>query len=122
MNEDTTLDINVEDIEAPRPTKTLAPMDDTVVYRLVEHESVGGILLPGDDMARLVVVAVGPGKWLADGSRDVPDFGPGDEIVRWPGGKLIKSTHYGPEPLYLCRISDVAAVVHTEQPNLILVP
>ena len=74
---------------------SLNPLDDRVVVERIEAEekTAGGILLPDaakEKPSRGVVVAVGPGKRLDDGSRAKMDVVVGDEVLfgRYSGNEV----------------------------------
>lgn len=64
----------------------LRPLDDRVVVEPDDADEVtpGGIVLPDvakEKPQRGMVVAVGPGKLLDDGSRATPIVSPGDKVM-----------------------------------------
>lgn len=103
--------VSVDDLVV-RPKKTIDPLGDCVIFKAVDPErTAAGLYVPDkvETAKRAIVVAVGPGKMLDDGTRRPMTVQPGDWIVLWlsaasPGG----TTHTG-ETLYMCREEDVAA-------------
>lgn len=95
-------------------SSNLQPLGDRIVVKREESEATtaGGILLPGsarDKPARGVVVSVGDGKVLRDGSRSQLQLKPGDYVI---------FTTYGPDEIklgddeyLLMREDDVLAVI-----------
>lgn len=65
--------------------KTIQPLNDCVVFRFLEPDkSAAGLhLATVETRKRAVVVAVGPGKLLPDGTRKAMSVKPGDVIVPW---------------------------------------
>jgi len=92
----------------------LRPTDDRVVIQPDEAEEVspGGIVLPDvaqEKPQRGLVVAVGPGKLLNDGSRATPGVSSGDKVVFTKyGGTEIKI--HGID-LLIVRESDLLAIL-----------
>lgn len=92
----------------------LQPLGDRIVVEREksEEKTVGGILLPGsaqDKPSRGVVVSVGDGRVLRDGSRSPLQLQPGDNVL---------FTSYGPDEIklgddefLLMREDDVLAVI-----------
>lgn len=75
---------------------TLKPIKDRIVIREVETEkkSPGGLILAGssaDKPCQGVVIAVGPGDYLADGTFVVPAVSEGDRVMFVQGaGQVVK--------------------------------
>jgi chaperonin GroES len=92
----------------------LRPLDDRIVIEPDEAEAVspGGIVLPDvaqEKPQRGLVVAVGPGKLLGDGSRAAPSVSPGDKVVFTKYGGTKIEIH-GIE-LLIVKESDLLAVL-----------
>lgn len=73
-------------VETLTKTTKVHPVDDRVLVRRDEAASMtaGGIALPDvarDAPARGRVVAVGPGRLLENGARDVPAYVAGDRVL-----------------------------------------
>ena len=98
----------------PRQKIRLRPLDDRVVVEPDSADEVtpGGILLPEvaqEKPQKGMVVAVGPGKLLDDGSRATPAVSPGDKVMFTKhGGTRIKV--YDIE-LLIVRESDLLAIL-----------
>jgi chaperonin GroES len=98
----------------PKSAVRIQPIGDRIVARRDESETTtaGGIVLPDsakDKPTRGVVVSVGAGRLLKDGSRAKPQVKPGDRIL---------FTSYGPDEiklddtdLLLMREEDVLAII-----------
>ena len=88
------------------------PLDDRIVVEPLEAEekTAGGILLP--DSAKLkpqrgVVIAVGPGKLLDNGSRAALAVGKGDEVLY--GKYTGNDVKLGTKEVKILRESDILA-------------
>ncbi len=72
----------------------IRPLGDNVLVKQKKEDEVTsfGLVLPGDkkEKAEGIVVAVGPGKLLEDGTRSQMDVKPGDQVVlkSWGGDKV----------------------------------
>ncbi|MBC7805223.1 MAG: co-chaperone GroES [Akkermansiaceae bacterium] len=92
----------------------LKPLGDRVVVKPVEAESVsaGGIFLPDSAKERpqqAIVVAVGPGKTLDNGTTVAVEVKEGDKVVYSKyGGTEIK---VGGEEVVILRQDDILGVV-----------
>jgi chaperonin GroES len=92
----------------------LMPLNDHVVVKAVtEEKSVGGIILPEtadkEKPEQGVVIAVGPGKLLDNGSRAVPSVKVGDTVVfKKYSPDEVK---VGKEEYLVIREDDVLAIV-----------
>lgn len=82
-------------ITATKPNIKLRPLDDRVVVEPDDADEVtpGGIVLPEvaqEKPQKGMVVAVGPGKLLDDGSRATPTVSPGDKVMftKYGGTKI----------------------------------
>ena len=90
------------------------PLNDHVVVKAVtEEKSVGGIILPEtadkEKPEQGVVIAVGPGKLLDNGSRAVPSVKVGDTVVfKKYSPDEVK---VGKEEYLVIREDDVLAIV-----------
>jgi chaperonin GroES len=91
----------------------LQPLGDRVVVQREESESrtAGGIVLPDsakDKPTRGVVVSVGEGKLLDDGSRGKLQVKPGDRVIfsSWAGETFKVDT----EELLLMKEEDILAI------------
>jgi co-chaperonin GroES (HSP10) len=103
--------------------KKVEPIQDWVALRKVGGDrTASGLLIPEnaqEEVAALVVVAVGPGYW---------DFGTfvktqlkvGDVVQHNPNAQCVKSTRSG-EELYYTRERDLVAVIVGRETNLGLV-
>lgn len=97
-----------------RQRKVLEPLGDCIVFKAVDADrTAAGLYVPdkAETMKKAIVVAVGPGKQLDDGTRRPMHVRVGDHILLWidaptPGG----ATHTG-ETLYMCREEHVATRV-----------
>jgi chaperonin GroES len=94
----------------------LKPLGDRIVVKTVESESTstGGIVLPEtakEKPQQAVVLAVGPGKLLDNGSRVAVDVQVGDKVVYSKyGGTEIK---VGGEEVIILRGDDILGIVTT---------
>ena len=92
----------------------LQPLGDRVVIEREESEEVtsGGIVLPDtakDKPVRGVIVSVGQGRLLKDGTRAKPQVKAGDRVVFTAyGGDEFK---FGDRELVLMREEDILAIV-----------
>ena len=92
----------------------LQPLGDRVVVERAESEerTAGGIVLPDsaqDKPARGVVVSVGPGRILDDGSRSEIQVKPGERVLFSSyAGEAFK---VGDDELLLMREDDILAVI-----------
>ena len=92
----------------------LQPLGDRVVIEREESEGItaGGIVLPDsakDKPARGVIVSVGDGKLLADGSRGDFQVGVGDRVLFTSyAGEEFK---IGDRELMLMREDDILAII-----------
>jgi chaperonin GroES len=92
----------------------LKPLGDRIVVKAVESEttSIGGIVLPDtakEKPQQAVVLAVGPGKLLDNGTRAVVDVQVGDKVVYSKyGGTEVK---IGGEDYIILRGDDILGVV-----------
>lgn len=96
------------------PTKELRPLGDAVVFRAEKAERlISGLYAPekAEKLRRAVVVAVGPGKVQADGTRRPPAVRPGDHIVLWADAPNPSTTLFTGEELWMCHEDDIAVVV-----------
>lgn len=92
----------------------LRPLDDRIVVKPLEAEAMtaGGIVLPDtakEKPQRGTVVAVGPGKWLDNGSRSTLAVAVGDEVIygKYSGSDI----EVGDEEYKILRESDVLAKI-----------
>lgn len=116
---DDTNQITVEDHTAapPRSKKTLQPLGDCVVFRSIDADQTpGGLFIPvkgasAEARKKAIVVAVGPGKLLEDGTRVPVSVKPGDQVVAWVTAPEIGNVDFTYERLYMIHESDIAAVV-----------
>lgn len=91
----------------------LEPVDEAVFFRIEDPtRTEGGLFVPqnAEERKRRIVVAVGPGRLLDDGTRFLPQAKPGDHVLLWPHVNA-KGTEINGEVLYLCRASDIAAIL-----------
>ena len=92
----------------------LKPLGDRIVVKAVESEStsIGGIVLPDsakEKPQQAVVLAVGPGKLLDNGTRVAVDVQVGDKVVYSKyGGTEVK---VGGEEFIILRGDDILGVV-----------
>lgn len=92
----------------------LQPLGDRVVVEREgsEEKTAGGILLPDsakDKPARGVIVSVGEGRLLDDGSRGALQVKPGDRVIFSSyAGETFK---VGEQELLLMREDDILAVI-----------
>jgi len=92
----------------------LKPLGDRIVVKTVESEStsIGGIVLPDsakEKPQQAIVLAVGPGKLLDNGSRVSVDVQVGDKVVYSKyGGTEVK---VGGEEVIILRGDDILGVV-----------
>jgi chaperonin GroES len=92
----------------------LKPLGDRIVVKAVESEatSFGGIVLPDtakEKPQQAVVLAVGPGKLLDNGTRATVDVQVGDKVVYSKyGGTEVK---VGGEEVIILRGDDILGVV-----------
>ena len=92
----------------------LKPLGDRIVVKAVESEStsIGGIVLPDsakEKPQQAVVLAVGPGKLLDNGTRVAVDVQVGDKVVYSKyGGTEVK---FGGEEFIILRGDDILGVV-----------
>lgn len=92
----------------------LKPLGDRIVVKAVESEStsLGGIVLPDtakEKPQQAVVLAVGPGKLLDNGTRASVDVQVGDKVVYSKyGGTEVK---VGGEEVIILRGDDILGVV-----------
>ena len=102
----------------PAPNKggkvKLEPMNDKVVVERDESEDVtaGGIVLPDsakDKANRGLIVAVGPGKVLDDGSRGEMQVKVGDRVLFT--SYAPETIEFGDEEYLLMSESDILAVI-----------
>src|SRR5215210_5105133 len=97
-------------------TKTnIRPLGDRVVVKAVEREeqTKSGIYLPDTAQEKpqeAVVLAVGPGKLLDNGSRTPIDLKEGDKVLfsKYSGTEIKQ----GGEELMILRESDILAVIN----------
>jgi chaperonin GroES len=93
---------------------SLKPLEDKIVVKrnkVAEEKSSSGLIITTNKEVSNegVVVAVGPGITLQDGSRIVPDVKPGDIVIFSPyGGTEI--SHNG-EDFLVITIRDLFAVI-----------
>ncbi len=92
----------------------LKPLGDRIVVKAVESEStsIGGIVLPDsakEKPQQALVLAVGPGKLLDNGTRVAVDVNVGDKVVYSKyGGTEVK---VGGEEVIILRGDDILGVV-----------
>src|SRR4051812_14086873 len=98
-------------------TKTnIRPLGDRVVVRAVERESQtsSGLYLPDtvqEKPQEALVIAVGPGKLLDNGTRATIDVKPGDKVLFSKyAGTEIKQLN---EEFMILRESDILAVIES---------
>jgi chaperonin GroES len=89
-------------------------LDDRIVVEPcgAEEVSPGGILLPEvaqEKPQRGLIVAVGPGKLLADGSRATPEVSPGNTVIFTKYGGTEIEIHG--IKLLILRESDILGVI-----------
>ena len=99
---------------AKKSTVKLQPLGDRIVVRRddVEETTAGGLVLPSgsaEKPTRGVIVAVGNGKLLADGSRGELQVKAGDHIIFT--SYAPNEIKFGDEELLLMREEDVLAVI-----------
>jgi chaperonin GroES len=102
---------------AARPTLTIRPIEDWIVFRFEDIDSGGRIVLPDSadprsapsSRKKVVVVAVGPGRVTMSGERIPIPIQPGDRLAMAPSASFY-SYDLG-EKLYLIRESEVAGVI-----------
>lgn len=93
------------------------PLGDTVVFRAVPAERTNAGLYLAESGAtaqqrmKAIVVSVGPGKMRADGSLEPVWVKPGDRLVLREGAQSPGGVDVTGETLYICRVSDIAAIV-----------
>ncbi|NIL97452.1 MAG: co-chaperone GroES [Planctomycetales bacterium] len=92
----------------------LQPLGDRVVVERAESEdtTAGGIVLPDsakDKPARGVVISVGPGRLLDDGSRSEMQVKVGEQVLF--SSYAGESFTVGDEELLLMREDDILAVI-----------
>ncbi len=92
----------------------LQPLGDRIVVRrdIVEETTAGGLVLPtgaAEKPTRGVIVSVGDGKLLADGSRGEMQLKPGDHVLFT--SYAPNEIKFGDEELLLMREEDVLAVI-----------
>ena len=92
----------------------LQPLGDRVVVEREESEerTAGGIVLPDsaqDKPARGVIVSVGPGRVLDDGSRSDIQLKPGERVLF--SSYAGESFKVGDDELLLMREEDILAVI-----------
>jgi chaperonin GroES len=108
--------VATKDKDKKKPAKALKlqPLGDRVVIEREESEArtAGGIVLPDsaqDKPSRGVVVSVGDGKLLDDGSRSPLQVKVGDRVLfSMYGGDQIK---LGEQELLLMREGDILAII-----------
>jgi chaperonin GroES len=93
----------------------IRPLGDRVVVEIIEEEkTASGIVLPDvakDKPQRGTVVAVGPGRWLANGQRVPVEVARGDVVLFAQGaGTKVK---IGDRTLLVLSESDVMAVLQS---------
>lgn len=86
--------------------ETFQPLDDRVLVRRISEPQASIIWLPSKPSVLGVVVRSGPGKRLADGTRQPLDVKPGDII------QLGRYTDYDDGTLLLIREADVVGIVN----------
>jgi chaperonin GroES len=94
----------------------LKPIADRIIIRreAADEKSAGGIILPDtaqNKPQRGTIVAVGPGKMKADGTRATPQLKPGDKVLftSWAGDEF-KDTKQKDE-LLVMHEGDVMCVI-----------
>jgi chaperonin GroES len=94
-------------------SKTFQPLHDVVIYRIEQGRTASGIVLPENAKSgqRRIVVAVGPGVLLTDGTIRPLTVKPGDEIMPAPGAQVSGTDILGGEPHYVTREGDIAAIL-----------
>lgn len=99
---------------ATRTTTNIRPLGDRVVVKAVERgeQTKSGIYLPDTAQEKpqeAVVIAVGPGKLLDNGSRTPMDLKEGDKILfsKYAGTEIKQ----GDEEYLILRESDILAVI-----------
>jgi chaperonin GroES len=93
----------------------IRPLADKVVVEVMEEEkTASGIVLPDvakDKPQRAKVVAVGGGRWLANGQRVPVEVATGDVVLFTPGaGTKLK---VGERSLLVLNEADLVAVLET---------
>src|SRR5262249_44991392 len=103
----------------------LKPIADRIIVRREEadEKSAGGIILPDtakNKPQRGTIVAVGPGKMKADGTRAAMQLKAGDKVLftSWAGDEF-KDTRKQDE-LLVMHESDVMCVIGTEATNTVI--
>ena len=92
---------------------TLKPLNDRIVVKAspAEEKTAGGIILPDNAKEKpqdAIVISVGPGKTMENGTVVVPDVKPGDKVIYAKyGGTEIK---LGGEEFVILRQDDILAV------------
>lgn len=96
--------------------KYLEPTGDIIVIRATEADRTdGGLVVPDtvDSQRKMLVIAAGPGKRLADGSRAPLNSKVGDWVVVKPHGAVgIDITG---EKLWIAHDEDVVAIVRAAE-------
>ncbi len=92
----------------------IRPLGDRIIVKreAEEQKSTGGIVIPDTAREKPVqgrITAVGPGRWLEDGTRWPPDIKEGDLVLfdKYAGSEV----KLGEEKLLVMREEDVIAVV-----------
>ena len=94
----------------------LRPMNDRIMLRRIDSEekSPGGIIIPDaakEKPQRGVVLAVGPGRLLDDGTRSPVGCKKGDEVLfgKYSGSELT----FEDKEVLICREDDILGVVES---------
>lgn len=105
-------------IEAAPAARRLEPLGDCVIFRAEQADRTkGGLYVPErvEPRKKAIVVAVGPGKRLDDGSIRPMRVAVGDWIVVWKHAPDVGGVDHTGETLYMCREEDIACrVIATE--------
>lgn len=97
---------------------TLEPFGDCVLFKIEDPlRTEGGLYVPEhvQSRQRWRVIAVGPGRYLDDGTRLVPQVQVGDLIVPWPNAARAVGTNVTGEEIFICRDTDIAARIVARQ-------
>lgn len=90
--------------------------DDSLFFRSEDPTMTeSGIYVPGnvERLKRHIVVAIGPGRLIDDGTRFMPQIKVGDRILLSPNARA-PGVEINGETLYHCRTSDVVAILRPE--------
>lgn len=116
------LELIAREVRASIGPKKLEPLGDCVIFRAIDADRTpAGLLLPekaAEPRKKAIVVAVGPGNLLDDGTRaPMPSVTPGDHIILWAEAPTPGSVFHTGEELWITHAQYIACIVRPLVPS-----